>query len=120
MAPRGKRQIINGGFQDSSGNPLSLGKLRLRLNTDAQATGATGPRQVCAGIILNASLDSNGNVAGQTGAGPQIWPNDQLDPTDTVYIAIAYAASGVQGWKSENVIPSGTGPFDLNTWVPIY
>lgn len=108
-----KRQIINGGFQDALGNPLNGGTLKMRLTTDAKA-GVTGP-QVCAGIIFSFTLGATGSVAA---TGAVIWPNDQLTPTTTAYVATASTASGIQGWKNQIVVPSGTGPFDLNTLVP--
>ena len=52
------------------------------------------------------------------GAAVNVWPNDQLTPTDTVYIVQAFTAKGQLAWKSEQVVPSGGGAFDLNTWIP--
>jgi hypothetical protein len=105
-----KRQITGGNFQDALGHPLDAGYLTFRLNTDAHA----GAIQVVAGSVVTVPLDSNGSVSGTV----YIWPNDQLVPSDTVYIVTAYSAAGQQVWRSEQTIPSGVGSFDLNTWVP--
>jgi hypothetical protein len=110
-----KRQIINGGFQDATGNPLNGGNLRLRLNTDA-VVGPTGP-QVCANVVTNLVLGATGSV---NATGAYVWPNDQMSPAGTVYVAIATTAAGAQAWKSEFPVTSGTGAFDLNTVVPTY
>lgn len=108
-----KRQIINGGFQDSLGNPASGGNLRMRLNTDAVA-GTTGP-QVCAGVINNFTLGTTGSV---NATAAFVWPNDQLTPSDTVYVAIVTTADGVQAWKNEITVPSGATAYDLNSVIP--
>jgi hypothetical protein len=105
------RQIINGGFQAADGSALALGTLKFRLNTDAVTSGN---EQIVAGRIVSVPLDSSGNVSGTV----DIWPNDQLTPTDTVYIVTAISARGEISWRSEQVIPSGVGSFDLNTWIP--
>ena len=108
-----QRQIINGGFQDALGNPLNLGYLTMHLNTDA-VTGTNV--QICAGRVVLVPLDSSGNVSGVV----LIWPNDQLTPTDTVYFVQAYSAQGQLAWQGQQLVTSGGGSFDLNTWVPSY
>jgi len=107
-----KRQITGGNFQDASGNTLNGGSVIFRLSTDAVATGT----QVVASILTSAVLDASGNISGTV----SLWPNDQLDPTDTVYRITAYNSKGQPVWNSENVIPSGVGPFDIGTLVPLY
>jgi hypothetical protein len=109
------RQIIGGKFQDCSGSPLAAGYITFRLNTDASTAVSSGI-QISAGILTKATLDSNGSISGTI----YLWPNDQLFPTNTVYIIRAYTNSGELGWKSENVIPSGVGLFDLGQLVPLY
>lgn len=106
------RQIVGGNFQDALGNPLVGGSITFRLTTDAKATAT----QVAAPILTSASLDSSGNVSGAV----NLWPNDQLTPTNTVYRIKAYTVSGQLAWESENVIPSGAGSFDLGTLTPLY
>ena len=107
-----KRQISGGNFQDSLGNPLNGGSVTFRLSTDAVAVGT----QVAAAILTTAVLDASGNISGTV----SIWPNDQLTPVDTVYRIVAYTAHGPAVWKSENVIPSGIGAFDIGTLTPLY
>ena len=83
--------ITGGSFQDASGNPLAGGSVTFRLNTDATA----GDNQISAGRVTTFTLDSNGNLSGY------IWPNDQMTPNNTVYIAKAYTAQGQLVWESE-------------------
>lgn len=107
------RQITGGNFQAPDGNPLDAGYLTFQLSTDGSATSPN--LQVSAGIVTRATLDSTGSISGTV----YLWPNDQLLPT-TVYIVKAYTASGELCWKSENVIPSGVGSYDLGLWIPLY
>jgi hypothetical protein len=105
------RQIVGGNFQDPEGNPLNGGSVTFRLTTDAVATGT----QVTAAILTKATLDTSGNIVGTV----KLWPNDQLNPSDTIYRIKAYVASGLRVWETEAAIPSGGGSFDLGTLVPI-
>jgi hypothetical protein len=105
------RQIVGGQFQDFAGNPLASGYITFRLSTDGSVSGT----QVSAGILTKATLDSNGSISGVV----YLWPNDQLTPTNTVYVIKAYTMHGGLCWQSENVIPSGVGSFDIGTWIPI-
>jgi hypothetical protein len=105
-----QRQIIGGGFQDALGNKLASGYITLRLNTDAvTGTGA----QLAAGRLVRVSLDINGDISGTV----LLWPNDQMTPTDTVYIVRVYSVKGQLAWSSEQVIPSGVGSYDITAWV---
>jgi hypothetical protein len=61
------------------------------LNTDARA----GDSQITAGRIVKFPLDAYGNLSGY------IWPNDQMQPNDTVYIAQAFTSEGQLVWESE-------------------
>ena len=106
------RQIVGGQFQSLAGNPLVAGYITFHLNIDA----STGSQQVLAGIITKATLDSNGSISGTV----YLWPNDQLTPTNTVYIVKVYTNAGELSWSSENVVPSGDGSFDIGLWVPLY
>jgi hypothetical protein len=56
--------LSGGGFQDSLGNPLSLGTVEVTLQQDVNV-GV----QICAGIKSTLQLDSDGNVAGS----PTLW-----------------------------------------------
>lgn len=106
------RQIIGGGFQDLSGNPIGLGYMTLRLSSDAVVSGI----QISSGIITRASLDASGNISGTV----LFWPNDQMVPSNTVYIVKVYNANGELCWQSQQTIPSGTGSFDIGSWVPVF
>jgi len=107
------RQIINGNFQSPSGVPLAFGYVTFRLSTDAVTSSND---QVVAGRLVTVPLDANGNVLGTV----SLWPNDQLDPADTVYILKAYTVQGQlvleagTGGLAGLVIPSGATPFSLN------
>lgn len=105
------RQIVGGNFQDPEGNALDGGSVTFRLTTDAVAAG----NQVVASVLTKATLDTSGNIVGTV----NLWPNDQLDPSDTIYRIKAYDVRGQQVWESENVIPSGGGSFNLGTLVPL-
>ena len=105
------RQVVGGNWMDALGNPLALGSVTFQINTDA----TSGTQQVDAGRIVSAQLDSNGNVTGTV----DIWPNDQLTPVNTIYRIKVYSAAGQLAWRSENVIPSGVGSFDLGTLTPL-
>jgi len=87
-----REQLDFGVFQDAAGNPLALGYLTVRLNTDAVSNDGD---QVSAGIIVTVPLDANGLISGSA----QFWPNNQLTPTDTVYIIKAYTARGQLVWE---------------------
>jgi hypothetical protein len=91
-----KIHITGGNFQASNGAPLAFGRVTFRLTTDAMAGGS----QISAGRIVTFPLDSNGNLDGY------IWPNDQMTPNNTVYIAKAYDARGQWVWESEFYITS--------------
>ena len=88
--------ITGGNFQDAAGNPIASGTVTFRLNTDAMA----GDSQISAGRVISFPLDANGNLSGF------IWPNDQMLPNNTVYIARAYTAQGQRVWEQEFYITS--------------
>jgi hypothetical protein len=100
---------ITGTWQLANGSPLALGYLKVRLSTDAAVLGVGGD-QITAGKIVTVNLDSSGTISGTI----LFWPNDQLTPTNTVYIIQAFSASGQKCWQSEVMIPSGAGSFSLN------
>jgi hypothetical protein len=101
-----QRQIINGAWQDCLGNPLALGYLTFRLNTDGQS-GV----QVSAGRLVTVPLDSSGNIAGTV----LLWPNDQLAPAGSTYSVIAYTAKGQPAWRNPKFsLPSGVGSYDFS------
>ena len=106
------RQIIGGGFQDLSGHSIGLGYMTFRLSSDAVVSGV----QISSGILTRASLDAGGNISGTV----MLWPNDQMIPSNTVYIVKVYTENGELCWQSQQTIPSGTGSFDIGSWVPVF
>jgi hypothetical protein len=101
-----QRQVINGNWQDSLGNPLALGYLTFRLNTDGQA-GV----QIVAGRVVKVPLDPSGNIAGTV----SLWTNDSLVPAGTTYDIIAYTAQGQPVWRNQNfTLPSGAGSYNFS------
>lgn len=99
------RQIINGSWQDAMGNPLNLGYLTFRLNTDGQA-GV----QVAAGRLVVVPLDAFGNIAGVV----SMWTNDSLTPAGTVYDIRAYTFKGQEVWRNPKfTLPAGSGAYDF-------
>lgn len=99
------RQIINGAWQDASGNPLALGYLTFRLNTDGQS-GV----QVCAGRLVKVPLDTSGNISGVV----ELWPNADLSPAGTTYAIIAYTAQGHPVWSNPVfTLPDGAGAYSF-------
>lgn len=103
-------QITGGAFQDTLGNPLALGYLTWQLNKD----GSTTSLQVSAGRLVQVSLDGDGNILGTV----LIWPNDQLSPSDTVYIVKAYSTRGQLVWQSTLTIPTSVDPYPLEGALP--
>ena len=94
-----QRQIINGGWQDSLGNPLALGYLTFRLTTDGQS-GV----QVVAGRLVTVPLDATGNIAGTV----LLWTNDSISPAGTTYAITAYTAQGQIAWQNPKfTLPAG-------------
>jgi hypothetical protein len=83
--------ITGGNFQAPNGVPLAGGYVTFRLNMDASA----GDSQISAGRILTFPLDVNGNLSGL------IWPNDQMTPNNTVYIAQAFTSAGQLVWDQQ-------------------
>lgn len=106
------RSVVGGDFQDAMGNPLVRGYVTFRLSTDAMTQNNL---QIDAGRVVTVTLDNTGNADGTS----NIWANDYMTPTDTVYRIKAYSAAGQQAWESENVIPSGAATFDLGSLVPL-
>ena len=87
-------------FQDPSGAPLANGTVTFRLSTDVMA----GSVQLSASRLVKASLDSGGNLA------INLWPNNQMTPTGTVYIVKAYTALGQLVWEGELTVTDNTVP----------
>lgn len=101
-----QRRIINGGWQDSLGNPLALGYLTFQLNTDGQ-TGV----QITAGRLVTVPLDSSGNISGTI----LLWTNDGMSPAGTTYSIIAYTAQGQPVWRNPKfTLPAGAGSYNFS------
>jgi hypothetical protein len=86
--------ITGGNYQAPNGVPLSGGSVTFRLNTDAMAEDS----QISAGRLISFPLDADGNLSGY------IWPNDQMDPSNTTYTVRAYTAQGQQVWEGQYYI----------------
>lgn len=117
--PVAKVQLINGAFQDSEGNVLAGGYLKMKLNQD----GVVNSSQICAGIEVTITLDSAGNVASSSStpvaANQYVWGNDQLSPANSFYEVTGYKANGQPAWGPNNQQVTGNGgTFDVSTWVP--
>lgn len=96
-----RQQIEFGVFQDAEGNPLSLGYLTVRINTDA--VSGTG-EQVSAGIVIKVPFDVNGAITTRA----EFWPTDQLTPSNTRYIYRAYTARGQLVWELQTGLLTST------------
>jgi len=135
-------QLINGGFQDVSGNTLALGYMTLQLSQDAVSCT---PAQISSRIRIKVPLDGAGNVAGtingnlelepndgffslESGGGflalssssggsggYYVWGNDMLTPSGTTYAIRVYNSAGQLAWGPWDVSITGTGTFDCNT-----
>jgi hypothetical protein len=118
-----KTQLIGGSFQDSEGNILVNGYLDFELNQDSSVTGVGN---ICSGITIRITLDSDGNVASSTSTPPAtnqfIWANDVLLPANSFYSVTGFTAAGQPAWGPNNQqITSGGvggGTYDVGTWVP--
>jgi len=93
--------ISGGNFQSASGVPLAGGYVTFRLNTDARVDDS----QVSAGRVITFPLDSNGNLSGL------IWPNDQMNPNNTVYFVQAFTAAGQLVWEQQLFITTSGSDF---------
>lgn len=117
--PVAKVQLIGGAFQDSEGNVLANGYLKMKLSQDSQVNDS----EICSGIEITIQLDSNGNVASSSSTPPAsnqfVWGNDQLSPTNSFYRVTGYKSNGQPAWGPNNQQVTGNGgTFDVGTWVP--
>jgi len=87
-------------FQTPSGAPLALGRATFQLLFD----GSISDSQICAGRIVSAPLNSSGTCQ------VALWPTDQMQPANDVYIVRAYSASGQLAWSGEITVPTVAGP----------
>ena len=118
MALASKKAVLTGGnFQDSAGNPLSLGYLVFTLNHDENigTLGAPSGSQVASGISVRFYLDANGSVTSNSG----IWTNDLLLPVGSYYTVRAFNNSGLEVWSSPQIFTLVYTPtIDLGSLVP--
>ncbi len=93
-----KAQIVGGGFQSSSGTPLSNGYLIFRLSHDSNIAVLGGPTgsQVVAGQQIKFGLDNIGNLL----PNQFLWTNDALTPAGSYYRVTAHDKTGIQVWAS--------------------
>ena len=112
--PATKVQLTGGSFQDSEGNLLALGTLKMELNQDENVTGVG---QICSGIDIIIKLDANGAVVASPAQ--SVWGNDQMLPINSFYRVSGYTAAGQLAWGPNNQQVTGSGgSFDVGTWVP--
>jgi hypothetical protein len=109
-----KVQLTGGSFQDSEGNLLALGYLKMKLNQDESITGVG---QVCSGIEITINLDASGVVVASPAQ--SVWGNDQMSPINSYYRVTGFTAKGQPAWGPNNQQVNGSGgTFDVGTWVP--
>jgi hypothetical protein len=113
--PATKTQLLGGGFQDSLGNPLANGYLKMKLSQDATVSGVG---IVCSGIELTILLDVNGNVV--TSPAQSVWANTGgvLSPINTYYKVTGYTAEGQRAFGPNNQQVGSGATFNLGSWVP--
>lgn len=94
-------RLFGGSFQDSSGAPLTLGKLEFRLNHDSNISTLGGPNgiQVVAGVPIYIYLSVNGSIFPSS----YIWSNAILTPANSYYTVRAFNSSGLEIWMSPQI-----------------
>ena len=98
MSTYNKSNIVGGGFQNSSGYPISLGTLTFTLGHDSNVCtlGSPSGMQITAGQTIKFKLDMNGNLC----PGQYLWTNDVLTPAGSYYTVTAFDSNGIQVWTS--------------------
>lgn len=74
-------------FVKPDGTPVSNGRAELVLSKDVN-NGSNGC--VCASKVVTVQLDDTGAM----NPVPNVWPNDGVQPNDTVYILSVYTSDG--------------------------
>lgn len=114
-----KTQLIGGGFQDSLGNPLQNGTLKLHLSQDCLVFGVG---TICSGIDIIIQLDSNGNVASSASTPPAanqfVWSNLAMSPQNNFYRVTGFTAEGQRAFGPNNQQVGLGATFNLDSWVP--
>ena len=115
-----KTMLTGGNFQDSEGNVLANGYLKMVLSSDESVNDS----QICSGISLNIILDGNGSAAAYPTipADQYVWANDVMSPTNSFYTVTGYTSAGQPAWGPNNQQVTsggvGGGTFDIGTWIP--
>src|ERR1039458_2496446 len=105
-------QLTGGAFQDSMGNVLANGYLTFKLSSDEEVNGSL----ICSGIEIRIQLDANGDIV--TSPAQSVWGNDVLFPINSYYTVTGYTKPGQMAWGPNCQQVTGTGPFDVGTWIP--
>lgn len=98
-------------FQDTQGNVIAGGFLILQLSQPSEVTSGGG--QVVP-LEVRITLDSTGKIPANT----QIWANDELTPSGTIYAAYLKDSSNTQVASFGNWSIAGASPIDLAQMVP--
>lgn len=113
-----KANIVGGGFQDASGNPLSNGWLVFSLSHDSNIAVLGGPNgmQVAAGLQVTLFLNGLGNIVPNS----YLWTNDSLTPFGSYYRVNAFNFQGVQAWAFPQIfiIQPYAATIDIGTITP--
>ena len=104
-------ELTGGGFQDSEGNPLEFGYLKMHLSQDCLVSGVGN---ICSGIDTTINLDINGNAI----AGQFVWSNLNMLPQNNFYRVTAYTAAGQKAWGPNNQQVASGSTFNLDSWQP--
>jgi hypothetical protein len=111
--PATKVQLIGGHFQDSEGNVLVNGYLKMLLSQD-ETVPSVG--NICSGIEITIQLDASGDVV--TSPAQSVWGNDVLLPVNSYYKVTGYSAVGQPCWGPNIQQVIGGPTFDVGTWIP--
>ncbi len=104
-------ELTGGGFQDSEGNPLEFGYLKMHLSQDCLVSGVGN---ICSGIDITINLDIDGNAI----AGQSVWSNLVMSPQNNFYRVTGYTSEGQKAWGPNNQQVGSGSTFNLDLWVP--
>jgi hypothetical protein len=113
-----KTALTGGRFQDSQGNPLSLGYLVFKLSHDSNVAvfGSPTGEQVVAGRNTKMYLNMNGSL----NSGYSIWANNILAPSGSFYGVRAFNSSGLEVWSSPQIFQLTYAPtLDIGSVQPV-
>ena len=109
--PATETQLVGGNFQDSLGNPLANGYLKMHLSQDCTVSGVGN---ICSGVDIKINLDANGNAV----SGQSVWSNQVMSPQNNYYRVWGYTAAGQIAWGPNNQQVASGATFNLDLWVP--